>query len=374
MVSSSKTAEPLKGRKTGKSRVPEALRKRTLISCDRCKKRRIRCLRNDSNESCQSCLDNNAPCESNLPRKTRIYGSVETLSLRYRMLDALLKGLFPEKDTTNIEVLYEIAASHGIKLPDTNEKYRVEDIFDKVPQGLISSPDQSEVGGVTKDQDVRSAENPAENYKPNRQDILIPTRHGQTHYIGPSSSFGFVLRVRSMVAEFNVALKMNAQPGDPRLQLSSDFAASRWSKALETKKMDETHTAPGPQDIAHEKIQQCRNWELLTTQPSNSVLDANLAKAPLSTLLPNREFADALTQAYFDQVHPDYMLFHRNTFLSRYEVMWNHIAAPIEEFEIGWVCCVVMIMILYVHFDIFQICSSQILVLITDTASTFSRR
>src|ERR1700712_193111 len=101
-----------KAKKTGKARIPDHLRRRALVSCDRCKKRRIRCLRSsgsDASEACQSCLEVGVNCESTLPRKTRIYGSVETLSIRYRVLDALMKGLYPDKDTNNIDTLYAIA-------------------------------------------------------------------------------------------------------------------------------------------------------------------------------------------------------------------------------------------------------------------------
>lgn len=102
---------------TGKRKrtVPDELRRRAAASCDRCKLRRSKCIKEPSNSQCTNCQAAGVECESKLPRKQRLYGSVESLSLRYRVLDALAKGLFPDVDTGDVEKLLEIGREKGIQ-------------------------------------------------------------------------------------------------------------------------------------------------------------------------------------------------------------------------------------------------------------------
>ncbi|KAI9053224.1 hypothetical protein LZ554_002191 [Drepanopeziza brunnea f. sp. 'monogermtubi'] len=153
---------PPKIKKTGKARIPDHLRRRALVSCDRCKKRRIRCLRSsasDANEPCQSCLEVGVGCESTLPRKTRIYGSVETLSARYRVLDTLIKGLFPDRDTNSIETLNAIAEAHEIQLPTFDDRTVAEEVFSQPAKQSAPSPSQSAADVTSPSVASRESEN-----------------------------------------------------------------------------------------------------------------------------------------------------------------------------------------------------------------------
>ncbi|PQE31030.1 hypothetical protein CJF32_00006064 [Rutstroemia sp. NJR-2017a WRK4] len=333
-----------KKKKPGKVRIPDHLRRRALVSCDRCKKRRIRCSRSsnsDGQEACRNCLEAGVDCESTLPRKTRIYGSVETLSLRYRVLDALVKGLYPNSDTTNVDVLYEIAAAQGIAIPDLSGDYRVEEVFDKVPPALATSPLHSE-GSPNGMEKMKEEPASTEKAPVTAEERLVPTpQGGQSHYIGPSSSFGFVLTCRKMVAEYNAALSA-ARPDDERVKLSSDFAGSRWSKALEPKIAEEKHTAPGPADLEQNNNRMQVRSHVISVVPSKD----QSGKSPLSLLLPNKEVADVLIESFFDRVHPNFMLFHRTSFLQRYEIMWSQRNLLQQDFEAGWLCCVLMALVL----------------------------
>ena len=92
-------------------------RKRALVSCDRCKLRRARCIRDNADVPCADCKMNGIQCESRIPRKQRVYGSVETLSLHYRALESLLSGLFPHENIQNLNTLFRIAAIINIQCP-----------------------------------------------------------------------------------------------------------------------------------------------------------------------------------------------------------------------------------------------------------------
>ncbi|KAG0651042.1 putative transcriptional regulatory [Hyphodiscus hymeniophilus] len=346
-----------RGKKTGKARIPDHLRRRALVSCDRCKKRRIRCMRSagaDPNEPCQSCLEVGVSCESTLPRKTRIYGSVETLSLRYRVLDALIKGLYPYKDTNNIDTLYAIAEAHDITLPTFNDQTVAEEVFNQQPIKNETPPPQSV-------QSVRSPSNASKesDFHPSSessgqvvQEKLVPLLHGPSHYIGPSSSFGFVLSVRNMVAEFNNALK-NIQPDDERSKLSSDFAGSNWSKALEPIVKDESdESSEDHVSVTSESAPSVRTGVRAFLRPplfggptGGSAPTSRSRKATIVSFLPSRDVTDTFMNAYFEQVHPNYLLFHRKTFQSRYELMFAQPPVLMRDVEPGWICCIFMILV-----------------------------
>jgi proline utilization trans-activator len=335
-------------KKTGKARIPDHLRRRALVSCDRCKKRRIRCLRSSGDDSCQSCLEVGVNCESTLPRKTRIYGSVETLSLRYRVLDALIKGLYPHKDTNSIETLYAIAEANNVTLPTFDEQSVAEEVFSQPRQSVGGSPDSAPLRSpslISNPSDAVPRHEDPPGSPPVVEEKLVPLPRGPSHYIGPSSSFGFVLTVRSMVAEFNAALK-NIQPDDERTKLSSDFAKSNWSKALEPIVKAESDTSSdNEQSPAGQRQNRGFYKPPVFTGPTGLGSVPRSAKPTLLSLLPTREVSDAFIEAYFNQVHPNYLLFHRPTFQNRYEAMWANPGRLVKDEEAGWVCSVCMMLV-----------------------------
>ena len=344
-----------KGKRAGKARIPDHLRRRALVSCDRCKKRRIRCTRQsgaDANDACQSCLEVGAKCESTLPRKTRIYGSVETLSVRYRVLDALIKGLFPSHDTNNLEELYAIAEANDITLPTFNEQVVAEEVFSNSSSKQTSNSPR-EIQDSTRSPSVPSRDLPSlqdEETANAKEEKLVPMPNGPSHYIGPSSSFGFVLTVRNMVAEFNAALK-TIQPDDERTKISSDFAGSTWSKALDPINKEESDESSDGAD--REQLNRGKRPQTQSNRPpylagpvsTSTSAPARSKRATVLSMLPEKRVCDAFIQAYFDCVHPNYLLFHRPTFQNRYEVMWMHPHLLMKDVEPGWICCVFMMLV-----------------------------
>ncbi|KAF7892931.1 uncharacterized protein EAF02_000469 [Botrytis sinoallii] len=334
--------DSFKKKKPGKVRIADHLRKRALVSCDRCKRRRVRCSRNGE-DPCQNCVEASVECKSTLPRKTRIYGSVETLSMRYRVLDAVVKGIFPNRDTSDIDVLYEIAAEHKITLPDftgdnfTTGEIRLEEVFAQVPKELSASPACSEGSQRTlKDEPTPTEKSVTLPSSP--QETLVPTPSGgQSHFIGPSSSFGFALNLRALVGSYAQVL----EPNNPSMKLMINFATSKWSKGLEPKAAEEKHTAPGPADLERDS-QVSRSRHVLPLVPGKDPSE----KEPLSSLLPAREIADALVQSFFEHVHPDFMLFRRRSFEQRYESTWSQLGNQVQDFEPGWLCSVLMVLVL----------------------------
>jgi len=309
----------------------------------------------DPNEPCQSCLEVGVNCESTLPRKTRIYGSVETLSLRYRVLDALIKGLYPYKDTNNIDTLYAIAEAHDIQLPSFNEQSVAEEVFNQAqpPKQPVASPQQSNAGSAgspsvtSKDSDGLNPDGKGRVI----DEKLVPMPHGPSHYIGPSSSFGFVLTVRNMVAEFNAALR-TIQPDDERSKIANDFAGSNWSKALEPIAKDESdESALSAEDQFERETSLARTNRRMGGVPlfpgsvNSTAISSRSRKVTVLALLLNKDVTDAFVDAFFDHVHPNYLLFHRPTFQSRYEIMWSQPTLLMRDTEPGWICSIFMMLV-----------------------------
>ncbi|KJR86305.1 uncharacterized protein SPSK_02152 [Sporothrix schenckii 1099-18] len=143
-------------------RVPDSQRRRAAVSCDHCKQRRAKCMRASPRDPCSNCIGNRIKCQSTLPRKQRVYGSVESLSLRYRALEALVKGLLQDEEGTesgptsgavigtgaddndndnamvdtpthqpalDLDALYSAAAARGIPMPPREDMTPVSEIF-----------------------------------------------------------------------------------------------------------------------------------------------------------------------------------------------------------------------------------------------------
>ncbi|RFU33619.1 hypothetical protein B7463_g2722, partial [Scytalidium lignicola] len=339
-----------------KSRIPDHLRRRALVSCDRCKKRRVRCLRavgSDASEPCQSCVEVGAVCESTLPRKQRIYGSVETLSIRYRVLDALIKGLYPDEDTSNIETLRAIGKSHNIELPTTSSPSDVEEMFNKdsmphVAKPLIPSASSTSPGGAS----VKKR------FDTLLDERLVATPHGTSHYIGPSSSFGFMIRCRKMLSRYN-GFCMQYGPPDERTREQSAFAEARHSKALEPEVMDDKQrSADDPSQAESElplptltqtlksKTHDMPNMPIRPRFMEDSNPPIRLSRdTPFIKFLPRKDVSDALIGAFFEYVHPNFTVLHQNSFLHQYRTTFVDGTKAIKDVEPGWACCLFMTLV-----------------------------
>jgi hypothetical protein len=65
----------------------------------------------------------------------------------------------------------------------------------------------------------------------------------------------------------------------------------------------------------------------------------------ISEFLPPRSTADALVQAFFQNIHPNYPLFHRSWFQLHYEAVWVRKADWVQDLDPGWVSCLSMIFV-----------------------------
>lgn len=355
-------------------------RKRALVSCDRCKLRRARCIRNSPDEPCADCKVSGVQCESKLPRKQRVYGSVETLSLRYRALESLVKGLFPSENTQDVNVLFKLAAARNISMPASDD-YTPADIFNTNPQpppqpqlaqqqqsqpqlaqstqslpGNIASPN-TRVDPVLPVATASSAStNPKETQNnpfadtstpSNHLEELIPTRHGVPHYFGPSSSFRLATTIRALVARYKVV----AGPNFPNLPASfpQSRTPSRSGRSFHrssTQVSDEDYTVPNPTDSPDQDRRGMKRSRGQMEESGDYWERGNgiPAAKTIGELLPSRSLADALVSAYFDHIHVYLPLFHRSMFQFRLEATYSRKTELLRDIpDIGWLVALALV-------------------------------
>jgi proline utilization trans-activator len=347
-------------------------RKRALVSCDRCKVRRARCIRENADEICADCRISGVHCESKLPRKQRVYGSVETLSLRYRALEALVKGLFPEENVQDTNVIFTLASARKIPMPASDD-YTPADIFHSTSQRPlpaqqphlqdyqqtatqarqqsqplpqvgkhpIRSSSTSSLGSTTK----ASHHNPfseVQSHSPQAAE-LISTRHGVPHYFGPSSSFRLATTIRSLSARCK-ALQGTYFSKLSRPDSSHYTSASQiptLGRPTSTNPSDEEYTIPdqvetqsptrAQQKLPKPKVGADGPWERADS-------------SPIADLLPSRSLADALVSAYFDHVHMFLPLFHRSIFQYQMEATYSRQSEILGQCkDIGWLVCLALV-------------------------------
>ncbi|KAL6712678.1 hypothetical protein ACN47E_000555 [Coniothyrium glycines] len=351
-------------------------RKRALVSCDRCKLRRARCIRNSPDEPCADCKLSGVHCESKLPRKQRVYGSVETLSLRYRALESLVKGLFPSDNIQDVNVLFKIAAAHNIPMPASDD-YTPADIFNaNAPQQpqlqpqqesappQLTQPVQSHVqapqtsaGSVlptsaaspTSTSTKEAQNNPfvETSAPPNHLEELIPTRHGVPHYFGPSSSFRLATTIRALVARYKVVA--GADFPHLRTSLSQSRTPSRSGRSINRSSAnpsDEEYTGLDTGVLPDHDRRGMKRSRAQMEETGGQWEHRSGAKsiASIGDLLPSRSLADALVSAYFDHIHIYLPLFHRSMFQFRLEATYSRKTELLSDIpDIGWLISLALV-------------------------------
>jgi proline utilization trans-activator len=348
----------------------QAPRKRALVSCDRCKLRRARCIRDNADEPCADCRISGVHCESKLPRKQRVYGSVETLSLRYRALESLVKGLFPQENIQDTSVLFALAAARNISMPATDD-YTPANIFHEntqipLPAGQASLEDRRRPTQQTptspqtiQQQSVRSTStsslastlknsqhNPFSEVQPSskRLEDLIPTRYGVPHYFGPSSSFRLATTIRALSAR----CKDLQGTHRPRLTHSDSSYSEPASRAPTVPRPTSTNPSDEEYTISDKQVSQSSKRKRSKSEAERphqrERIDGDTGLNTIADLLPSRSLADACVQAYFDHVHIFLPLFHRSIFQFQMEATYSRHSELLAGCkDMGWLICLALV-------------------------------
>ncbi|KIW00221.1 uncharacterized protein PV09_08261 [Verruconis gallopava] len=265
-------------------RVPLDKRKRTETSCDRCKARKQKCDRLLDQDQCRYCQLHNIACTTTVPRKRRIYGSVEGVGSRITLLESLVKGLLPEANLSTIASLKETGKSLGIPLPQVDD------------------------GDAPTDE----AEKPPADGEEDTAIQVIPDGQKQMQYVGPSSSFLFHLNLRRLLGNYSIF----------EFALFGNNAADQIFEISKTPGMSQTMNIMDRRGSSM-TISDCGS-------PSDAVREID---GPV---------LETLMDAYFEVIHSDFPVLHENSFRESYEV-W---AASNTTSDPVWLCKVLCVLIL----------------------------
>jgi hypothetical protein len=109
-----------------KRRVPDSKRQRVSVSCDRCKLRRIRCIRlRPNDEPCAACEQLGITCQSTLPRKERVYTADYDLQNRHQALVALVQGCAQENVSRVLAISRRWPGNKGSNCPKLQRKPQI---------------------------------------------------------------------------------------------------------------------------------------------------------------------------------------------------------------------------------------------------------
>lgn len=359
-----------------------ATRKRALVSCDRCKLRRARCIRDNPDEPCADCKMSGVQCESKLPRKQRVYGSVETLSLRYRALESLVKGLFPQENVQDTNTLFKLAAARNIPMP-ANDDFTPADIFsNKDSQRPMPPQQQQQQQNITQHapllhhQSLPSRHTASGSARPDEADSslsaskerihspfsvtpgpsrqveeLIHTWNSVPHYFGPSSSFRLATTIQTLVARYKAVPGTNFPPLEgkrPVIPGSAERISVLSVPQTITSHSDDEYTAPlsrGTQTSTRERRGSKRprsRMEDTVTQWEDA--ESHVGSNTIGNFLPPRTLSDALVSAYFERIHIYFPLFHRGIFESKLESSYARSVESVNQYDdIGWLVCLALV-------------------------------
>ncbi|KAL5342099.1 fungal-specific transcription factor domain-containing protein [Aspergillus crustosus] len=240
-------------------RVPPDKRKRTEVSCDKCKSRKQKCDRLLDRSQCRYCELNGIVCSTTQVRKQHGYIQDDDLRSRLDLLESLVKGLIPEADLSSNDELQHLGKSLGIPVPGSNHAPTVEKGKEKASDGT----------------DQESAAS------------LLPDQQGHVQYIGPSSSFTFHNKLRMLMGSYT----------------SREFAMFGHNAADTT--APKTHSQ-------HPSLRQVNPYYGSTLTDYKTVLCAIGDED--GTLL------STLVDTYFDVIHPDFPVLHEASFREDYEL------------------------------------------------------
>ncbi|RLM00028.1 hypothetical protein CFD26_107762 [Aspergillus turcosus] len=336
-------------------RIPDASRKRSAHSCDFCRK------------------DHNLECSYTLPRKTRFYGSVDDLSDRYKCLEAIVRGAFPNDGISTVLELIRLGERMGYAMPDLSQKSgespRIEELVrgfstEAGDQGLAgstqcASPPPPGTGALnvrTEDERRHSSSQVQENNSCTDEPVgLIRDTTGREHFIGPSGSLQFLGQLRRLLL---VSRSEEAGGSRAPARLTATFTDEDAAQALEADG-DQSQLADLPSGGTANGANEGQEIDDRSPASLGSALVQDFSSIPVHDIeeirrqLP-RHVLDSLMRVYFKNVHPDFPLFHRGTFEEEYESFMSkgryyhqharagvHLPSPTLP-EPGWLGCLHM--------------------------------
>lgn len=292
-----------------------------------------------------------------MPRKQRLYGSIEKLSVRYRALDALVRGLFPDEDTDQIEVLFKLAQDRDIAMPSPDDQALAPEAFSQSSPTTITT---AVAAATVSDTDEFSENKPHCLLLDPVQERMIPGPHRILQYVGPSSTSDFASIIRQLVAKLNwVALESRERELRNGKQATGNRTSSAHPLSMKQQEPQLKHEPEPPASEKHNSSDEenpipgesTLRQLLIASLPYRPAPDADTAASSvLKDLLPQRKQCDSFVEAYFNNLHSSFPVFHRVSFMRQYESLWRVGALKAQEPGVGWICSLFMVIVLGANF------------------------
>lgn len=283
--------------------VPKELRKKALFSCDRCKKRKIACKRipingnpvrfEDTTNPCTACQSKGLVCTTTIQRKKKSLGPVENLGLHYKVLVALIEGIYPDVDVNNIDVLIQIGLEQNFNMPsraDTDGD-SIDELYELGHNINLNVKQEQKM-------ETESVE----------FDRFILDDNGISHYIGPTSNATFLAATSEMMRNSSL--------------VAADFG-KRYDKVYK-------------EEIIVSSIQNP------LSSPIYKEIDLNLY--PYVEL--NRETTDKHVEVFLEKIYPYYPNFDIQRFKNLYEKFWFHGKDAAKRLSCAEICFIYLIKVM----------------------------
>lgn len=226
-------------------------------------------------------------------------------------MDAIIRKLYPDEEVDSMGGLAGLAERLGVDLGGLGDG-----------QG-----DQSILSPANHPSSFENPELPPEGY-------LVPAPRGGYHYVGPASLVFFATCVRHLVARSNTLKRPTFDGG----------GFSRYLQAAEFTKYKVSHTIEA-------NIQGHPATFAAGNEPSPSIpspIDPRSRPSPggealRNARLPDRKTSDLLVTAFFDRVHYNFPLLHREAFNVIYETSFT---GRNRDSEPGQSCLLYMVLVL----------------------------
>ncbi|KAH3677064.1 hypothetical protein WICMUC_001970 [Wickerhamomyces mucosus] len=290
-------------------------RQRAAYSCDRCRIKKIKCVRSDHQDGdklvydkttkCINCSKAGVDCRTKIPRRRRVYGSFENLGTHYQIVLKLLQGIYPHLNINDVDELIKIGESVGIDmdLNDDNNLKSIE-VESQILRPFFTKNLENHSPVPTKGQ-VSSSNDPLVNNSTNQvtsnsyiaQDIgnsfsvsetLLLDSKGGSHYVGSSGTPVLFKLLCSLLLKRSYRTKLSF---DSNIKLFQNYKLSN-------------------------KFDYKSQYSSLINEPNFPILPKVLESKTESYLYVDH---------FFNYLHPFYFIFDETQFRINHEIYWKFV-------------------------------------------------
>lgn len=261
---------------------------------------------------------------------TRVCSRVQALGrltrvcvcFRYRCLEAIVKGAFPNEAISTAPELVQLGRRLGYTMPAIDDasqsSLKIEELLRDPATAHTASTESTEPSGHTITLPQRGTETPNPRTRSSSEEphvSLIRDTSGNEHYIGPSGTLSFLSQLRKLV-DTNQAAAEAADPAGA-IKFTKDNTAQALEADQQQEEANDDQTGQTADSIPGDG---------LSPGSITSVIARDFTRLPTADMdeilrqFPPDDILELLIHSYFKNVHDDFPLFHRATFEDEYEL------------------------------------------------------